>query len=114
MLGIVDATAEELDRFDAAYMAFYPYLWPYLATANGARVLEIGTGYGTVGRVLLAQGVDYTGLDIAPGPVSMTPSCRSGDSGNPSPKPFRARRSRAVRACELRPGGRNWITAPHR
>ena len=71
-LGIADASPEELDRFDAAYMAFYPYLWPYLATADGARVLEIGTGLRD-GRPHSARPRDdYTGLDIAPGPVSMT------------------------------------------
>src|SRR2546427_13100962 len=48
-LGITDASRESLARFDAAYLALYPYLSRYLVAAapEGRRVLEIGLGYGT-------------------------------------------------------------------
>jgi ubiquinone/menaquinone biosynthesis C-methylase UbiE len=72
-LGITEPTQESLRRFDAAYLAFYPYLLEYVpvATLPGKRVLEIGLGYGTLGQLLAGLGVDYTGLDIAAMPVSM-------------------------------------------
>lgn len=38
---------------------------------KGKKVLEIGLGYGTVSQRLAKSGADYTGLDIAQGPVSM-------------------------------------------
>jgi SAM-dependent methyltransferase len=38
---------------------------------KGMKVLEIGLGYGTVSQRLAESGADYTGLDIAQGPVSM-------------------------------------------
>jgi SAM-dependent methyltransferase len=70
-LGIKDNTPEELARFDAAYMAFYPYLPRYLEEMpTGGKVLEIGIGYGTVARIL-ARRTDYHAVDIAPGPVAM-------------------------------------------
>jgi SAM-dependent methyltransferase len=72
-LGITEPTPESLRRFDAAYLAFYPYLLEYVpvATLPGKRVLEIGLGYGTLGQFVAGLGVDYTGLDIAATPVSM-------------------------------------------
>lgn len=72
-LGITESTPESLRRFDAAYLAFYPYLLEYVpvATLPGKRVLEIGLGYGTLGQFLAGLGIDYTGLDVAATPVSM-------------------------------------------
>jgi SAM-dependent methyltransferase len=72
-IGITDRTAGELARFDAAYVGFYPYLGGYLGSLEprGKRTLEIGVGYGTVARRLLALGADYHAVDIAEGPVSM-------------------------------------------
>jgi SAM-dependent methyltransferase len=70
-IGVVDASAESLARFDRAYMDLYPYLGRYLPWRSGERVLEIGLGYGTVGQLLAARGLDYHGLDISPGPVAM-------------------------------------------
>src|SRR4051794_1331434 len=71
-IGIEDVSAAELERFDAAYLDFYPYLAGYLAPiGHGDDVLEIGTGYGTVGRVLLERQASYTAVDIAPGPIAM-------------------------------------------
>jgi ubiquinone/menaquinone biosynthesis C-methylase UbiE len=72
-LGIIEPSTENLDRFDAAYMGMYPYLDRYLpgAESAGMRLLEIGLGYGTVSQILAARGLDYHGLDIAPGPVEM-------------------------------------------
>jgi SAM-dependent methyltransferase len=72
-LGITEPSADALARFDAAYMALYPYLGRYLpdATSRGQRLLEIGLGYGTVSQILVSRGLDYHGLDIAAGPVEM-------------------------------------------
>lgn len=70
-IGIEDASAGSLERFDRAYMDMYPYLGRYLPWQSGERVLEIGLGYGTVGQLLAERGLDYHGLDISPGPVAM-------------------------------------------
>lgn len=70
-LGVVDASAESLARFDRAYWEMYPYLGRYLPWHSGERVLEIGLGYGTVGQWLAERGLVYHGLDISPGPVAM-------------------------------------------
>ncbi|MEI7457161.1 MAG: class I SAM-dependent methyltransferase [Nitrosomonadales bacterium] len=72
-LGIADSSVESLQRFDDWYFDFYPYLFDHIPFQNmkGRRVLEIGLGYGTVSQKLAESGADYTGLDIAQGPVSM-------------------------------------------
>ena len=48
-LGIEDASAESLRRFDDAYMELYPYLDAVTSTPGSRRreVLEVGLGYGT-------------------------------------------------------------------
>jgi SAM-dependent methyltransferase len=73
-LGITDASPESLARFDAAYLAFYPYLSGYVEreAPAGRRVLEVGLGYGTLGELIARRGGDYHGLDIAEAPVEMT------------------------------------------
>ena len=72
-LGIEDASAESLRRFDDAYLALYPYLdaLSRRARLTGRPVLEIGLGYGTLSGRLAARGAELHGLDIAPGPVEM-------------------------------------------
>jgi len=55
--------------FDAAYFKKYPFLKRYLDKFNG-RILEIGTGYGTVASYL-AERCQYVGLDIADGPLKI-------------------------------------------
>ncbi len=72
-LGITDHSAESLQRFDDAYFAFYPYLLDHVRPAHmrGARVVEIGLGYGTLGQRLVESGAHYTGVDLAVGPVTM-------------------------------------------
>jgi SAM-dependent methyltransferase len=70
-IGVVDASADSLGRFDRAYLDIYPYLARYLPWRSGERLLEIGLGYGTVGQLLAERGLDYHGLDISPGPVGM-------------------------------------------
>ena len=71
-VGVTDASPRSLARFDDAYMRFYPYLEGYLPPPGSAgRVLEIGLGYGTLGQALASRGLDYSGLDIAEGPVEM-------------------------------------------
>lgn len=72
-LGIDAVTPESLKRFDDAYLAYYPYLLAHVQPDQlaGRQVLEVGLGYGTLGQHLAAAGADYTGLDIAAGPVAM-------------------------------------------
>jgi SAM-dependent methyltransferase len=72
-LGIEDASADSLRRFDDAYLELYPYLQGYLddPTPAGRPVLEIGLGYGTVSGLLAEIGAELHGLDIAAGPVEM-------------------------------------------
>jgi ubiquinone/menaquinone biosynthesis C-methylase UbiE len=72
-LGITEITLDSLERFDAAYMTYYPYLERYLTElpVEGREVLEIGLGFGTVGQILAARAARYHGADIAAGPVSM-------------------------------------------
>lgn len=72
LVGVTGRTANDLRRFDAAYFRMYPYLAAYLETVGSrAPTLEIGLGFGTTGQALAERGVDYTGLDIAAGPVEM-------------------------------------------
>lgn len=73
MLGICDFSVASLARFDAYYLSYYPYLLEHvpLHALWGKRVLEIGLGYGTIAQQLAAA-CNYTGLDIAPGPVWVT------------------------------------------
>jgi SAM-dependent methyltransferase len=72
-LGITQPTPDSLRRFDEAYMAFYPYLAPYVTDEDlrEKKVLEIGLGYGTLGQFIASRGCQYYGLDIAPTPVAM-------------------------------------------
>jgi SAM-dependent methyltransferase len=71
-VGIEDASAPSLERFDAAYMTSYPYLESYVPpTLEAAELLEIGLGYGTLSSLLIAHGANYHGVDIAAGPVEM-------------------------------------------
>ncbi len=71
-VGVSGRTAEDLRKFDAEYLSFYPYLTGYLPDdLMGKRVMEIGLGYGTLGGVIVDRGARYTGVDISPGPVGM-------------------------------------------
>ncbi len=72
-LGITDRGPRGLEAFDAAYMKLYPYLLRYVdqEELDGAPVLEIGIGYGTLGQVIASRRCTYHGLDIAAGPVDM-------------------------------------------
>jgi SAM-dependent methyltransferase len=71
-VGIEDDSAESLARFDAAYMGHYPYLPGYLPDRlDGAELLEIGLGYGTLSAELMRRGASYHGADISGGPVEM-------------------------------------------
>ncbi len=73
MLGIADSTPKSLKKFDDWYFDFYKYLNSHIpfADLNGKDVLEVGLGYGTVSQKIAAAGANYTGLDIAKGPVEM-------------------------------------------
>ncbi len=70
-LGIRDHSPASLERFDRAYLAFYPYLADHvkLASLAGSRVLEIGIGYGTLGQRIAGAGAEYVGIDIADAPA---------------------------------------------
>lgn len=72
-LGVTDDSVASLKKFDEWYLQFYPYLKHYLDLRNMSdkKVLEIGLGYGTIAQILAASSADYTGLDIALGPVNM-------------------------------------------
>lgn len=72
-LGISDSSPESLRKFDDWYFNYYPYLFDHIRfdELKGKAVLEIGLGYGTVSQRLAEAGADYTGLDIAAGPVAM-------------------------------------------
>lgn len=72
-LGIEDASADSLKKFDDWYFDFYPYLFDHIpfASMKGKDVLEIGLGYGTVSQQIATSGANYVGLDIAAGPVAM-------------------------------------------
>ncbi len=74
VLGIHDHSLESLQRFDAAYFEYYPYLLNYipLETLVGKRVLEIGLGYGSLSRKLILADTKYTGMDISWNAVRMT------------------------------------------
>ena len=72
-LGIRDHSAASLRQFDQAYLDLYPYLLERVpvSTMAGARVLEVGLGYGTLGQKIVEAGANYTGLDVARGPVAL-------------------------------------------
>ena len=72
-LGILDVSPESLERFDQAYLGYYPYLPQYVLREElkDKRVLEIGLGFGTLGNFIALHGCDYFGLDIALNPVRM-------------------------------------------
>jgi SAM-dependent methyltransferase len=72
-LGISDSSPESLKKFDDWYFDFYPYLFDVIPFAElaGRDVLEVGLGYGTVAQRLAEARANYTGLDIAAGPVGM-------------------------------------------
>jgi ubiquinone/menaquinone biosynthesis C-methylase UbiE len=73
VLGITDASPQSLKRFDDWYFGFYPYLLPFVNASGlaGRRALEVGLGYGSLSQKVAEAGADYTGLDIAAGPVAM-------------------------------------------
>lgn len=72
-LGVVDASIASLKKFDDWFLQFYFYVEDHLPFAefNNTKVLEVGLGYGTIGQRIAASGADYSGLDIAEGPVRM-------------------------------------------
>jgi SAM-dependent methyltransferase len=70
--GITGRDPGDLRRFDQLYLSQYPYLERYVpALLSGKKVLEVGLGYGTLGQVIAERGADYTGADIAAGPVAL-------------------------------------------
>ena len=63
-----------ITSFDEAYLALYPWLEPTIKqlVRAGDRVLEIGPGYGTVGRLIIAADCWYWAIDIAPNVIEHT------------------------------------------
>lgn len=82
--GIVDHSVQSLAAFDRAYLDFYPYLLKRIRINHvaGKDVLEVGLGYGTVSQQLAMRGANYSGLDVAQGPVRMV-NYRLGMQGLP-------------------------------
>ena len=72
-LGIVELNRESLARFDAAYLAYYPYLAGIVERVGlpGHRVLEIGLGFGTITEYAARRAGEFDGVDIAAGPVAL-------------------------------------------
>lgn len=72
-LGITDSSIESLAKFDNWYFDFYPYLPRHIPfdLLSGKDVLEVGLGYGSVSQRIAESGANYSGLDIALGPVKM-------------------------------------------
>lgn len=72
-LGLTGDEPDTLERYDAFYFDYYPYLKRYVDPYDlrGRDILEIGLGYGTLGQYLAERGGVYHGLDIAPTPVAM-------------------------------------------
>ncbi len=72
-LGIHDFSPESLKKFDDLYFGFYPYLLSFVGMnqLKDLDVLEVGLGYGSLSQKILEAGVNYTGLDIAEGPVGI-------------------------------------------
>ena len=72
-LGITDDSSRSLQIFDDWFFSFYPYLKPFLdkSLAGKHKILEVGLGYGSVSTYLALRNESYTGMDIAPAPVSM-------------------------------------------
>lgn len=62
--------AESIREFDRKFFAYYPYIDKHIdfSGLSNRRVLEIGLGYGSVSE-RLAGVSNYTGIDIADGPV---------------------------------------------
>ena len=72
-LGIGPSDPNGHSVFDEWFFWYYPYLantsvipWSELM---GKQVLEVGLGYGSVGRRAIECGAIYTGLDVARGPI---------------------------------------------
>jgi len=71
---IVGATGSDrasVAAFDRAFFANYPFLDTHIRFADlrSRDVLEVGLGYGSVSHRLAECGANFTGLDIARGPV---------------------------------------------
>jgi SAM-dependent methyltransferase len=71
-LGITAHSTASLQRFDQHYFAFYPYLQRHIpfGSLRGLDILEVGLGFGSVAQRITENGANYTGLDIATGPVN--------------------------------------------
>jgi SAM-dependent methyltransferase len=70
---VKDTSIASLKRFDNWYFSFYPYLESHIFSVElrNKDVLEVGLGYGTVSQRLAESGCNYSGLDIASGPVKL-------------------------------------------
>lgn len=74
-----DPTVADVDE---KYLSLYPWLEDTVASvvSAGDRVLEIGPGYGTVGRLIRHAGGRYTAVDIAPNVIAHSRQHTGGDA----------------------------------
>lgn len=63
-------TQNNFQAFDKEYFKQYPFLIPYLAKFGG-KVIEIGTGYGTVSAYLDRLSFEFVGCDLSDGPIDI-------------------------------------------
>lgn len=72
VLGVTGNDPISLKKFDDWFFDFYPYVEKYVpfSDLNGKHVLEVGLGYGSLSQRIVEAGANFTGLDIAPGPVA--------------------------------------------
>ncbi len=71
---IKNHSEKELSKFDKLYFEYYPYIMNYLFLnkLQNKKVLEIGTGYGSVASKLMSvENISLTFLDIAKGPIEI-------------------------------------------
>lgn len=72
-IGIKDFSIGELKKFDDEYFYLYPYLQAYFPkeVLNKSKIVEFGLGFGTLSQFLASNAKEYTGVDIAQGPVNI-------------------------------------------
>ena len=72
-LGIERYDSDSLTIFDNWFFEYYSYLDNQIPFNNlkGKDILEIGLGFGSVSQRIVEAGANYSGLDIAKGPVEI-------------------------------------------
>lgn len=79
-LELANNPLEDIDKFDAWYFEFYPYLLDQLKELDlNANTLEIGIGMGSVTRLISQKTKKLTCVDIAPGAIDFVRNSISPD-----------------------------------